>query len=243
MRKYTVGDIRRSYTPAKARAEWYGEWPSAMIYRPLSFLLTPLLLSLSFSATMVTLLSLALGLALPLIAAFGGREAVWIVAATATAWMILDCIDGNIARVTETSSLAGRYLDSVTDVAFRGCFYVAIGILIDAGTRQGHSGLAICVAAGYAAMAARFCRLYYDQLSGTDVYSEASEQTGPARLTPARGLFAFLSGIDRLMPLMVFFAAYWHRLLWIAWFLLIYGLADFVLSQFGIWQSLRARRA
>ncbi len=241
MRKYTVGDIRRSYTPAKARAEWYGDWASALIYRPLSFLLTPLFLLFSFSASMVTLLSLTLGLALPLIAIYGGREAVWIVVALATAWMILDCVDGNIARVTNTSSLIGRYFDTATDVAFRGCFYVAIGILIDAGARQGHSGLAICLAAGYAAMAARFCRLYYDQLSGTDVYSEASEQPGETRLTPARRLFAFLSGIDRLVPFMVLFAAYWHRLTWIAWFLLIYGLADLGLSQFGILQSLRAR--
>ncbi len=241
MRKYTVGDIRRSYPPAKARAEWYGEWPSALIYRPLSFLLTPLLLSLSFSASMVTLLSLTLGFALPLIAIYVGREAVWIVVALATVWMILDCVDGNIARVTNTSSLSGRYFDTATDVAFRGCFYVAIGILIDTNAGHGHSGLAICLAAGYAAMAARLCRLYYDQLSGNEIYSEASEQPGAMRLTPARGLFAFLSGIDRLMPLLVFIAAYWHHLSWIAWFLLIYGLGDLGLSQLGILQNLRAR--
>ncbi len=243
MRKYTVGDIRRSYTPAKAREEWYGDWASALIYRPLSFLLTPLFLSFSFSATIVTLLSLALGLALPLIAACGGREAIWIVAAAATAWMVLDCVDGNIARVTDTSSLFGRYFDSATDVTFRGCFYVAIGILIDTHAGQGHSGLAVCLAAGYAAMAARFCRLYYDQLTGTDVYGEASDQMGRTGLTPARVLFAFLSGIDRLVPLMVFFAGYWHRLPWIAWFLLIYGLGDLALSQFGILRSLRAGRS
>ncbi len=242
MHKYRVGDIRRSYTPAKARAEWYGDWASALIYRPLSFLLTPFFLSFSFSASMVTLVSLTLGLALPLIAIYGGREAVWIVAVSATAWMVLDCVDGNIARVTNTSSLAGRYFDTATDVAFRGCFYIAIGILIDAGTGKGHSGLATCLAAGYATMAARFCRFYYDGLSGTDVYSEEPEQSGATHLTPARCLFAFLSGIDRLLPLMVFFAAYWHHLSWISWFLLIYGLGDFALSQFGISQSLRAKR-
>jgi phosphatidylglycerophosphate synthase len=241
MRKYTVDDIRRSYTPAKAREEWYGDWPSALIYRPLSFILTPILLSLSVSASMVTLLSLALGLALPLIALYGGRESVWMVATAGTAWMILDCVDGNIARVTETSSLAGRYFDAATDVVFRGCFYVAIGILIDAEAREGHSGLALCLAAGYAAMAARFCRLYFDQLSGTDVYSEGSDQPGATSLTPAGALFAFLSGIDRLLPLVVFFAAYWHRLSWVAWFLLSYGLADLALSQFWILQNLRGR--
>ena len=192
---------------------------------------------------MVTLLSLTLGLALPLIAACGGREAIWIVAAAATAWMVLDCIDGNIARVTETSSLFGRYLDSATDIIFRGSLYIAIGILIDTGARQGHSGLAICLAAGYAAMAARFCRLYYDQLTGTNVYAESTDQIDRTGLAPGRILFAFLSGIDRLVPLMVFFAAYWHRLQWVAWYLLIYGLADLALSQLGILQNLRARRS
>lgn len=240
MRRYTTADVKRTYSPAKAREEWYGDWASALIYRPLSFLITPLFLSLSVSASAVTLISLILGLSLPLLALFGGTSGAWFVALLATLWVILDCVDGNIARVTGTSSPAGRYFDFVTDVLFRGSFYVAIGILTDAG--HGYRGLALCLAAGYAAMAARFCRQVYHQGGGEDVYSETAGPADATGLSLVKIVFAFLSGIDRLLPLTLLAATYFHRLFWIAWFLLAYSLADLVYSLFRIFLDLRAKR-
>src|SRR5476651_2342469 len=110
-RRFSIADIRRTYSPAKAREEWFGDWASALIYRPLSFCVTPLFIRLGFSAQMVTLLSLMIGLSLPLIAIFGGGTALWWVAGLATVWVVLDCVDGNIARLLQTASRSGHYLD------------------------------------------------------------------------------------------------------------------------------------
>jgi len=69
-----------------------------------------------FSPNQVTLGSLAVTLVAALLAAFGDRTA-WIFAAILVqAGFVLDCLDGQLARVTERVSDFGRYLDSLTDL-------------------------------------------------------------------------------------------------------------------------------
>jgi len=235
-RRYTIADVRATYPPAKAREEWFGDWASALIYRPLSILVTPMFLAAGFSARMVTMLSLAIGLALPLIACFSGPSGGFWVAGLATVWVMLDCVDGNIARVTNSASKAGHYFDFVTDVVFRGSFYAAIGLLADASAGGGFARLALCLLAGYVAMAARFCRLFHARDSGVDIYEEGATQDRPH--TPTQMLFSFLSGIDRLLPLMVLASMLLGRFDAVVGFLVIYSGLDFLYSQISIARQL-----
>jgi phosphatidylglycerophosphate synthase len=235
-RRYTVADVRATYSLAKAREEWFGDWASALIYRPLSIFVTPLFLAAGFSARMVTLLSLAIGLALPLIARFGGPMGGFWVAGLATVWVVLDCVDGNIARVTKSDSKSGHYFDFVTDVVFRGSFYAAIGLLADASAGGSFARLALCLLSCYVAMAARFCRLFHARHSGVDVYEEGVTQDRPR--TVMQMLFSFLSGIDRILPLMVLASTLAGRFDAVVGFLVIYSGLDFLYSQISIARQL-----
>jgi len=229
--RYSIDEVKSTYSPAKAREEWYGDWASALIFRPLSFLLTPPLLRLGFSASTVTLLSLLTGLSLPLIALYGSVSSILWVAGLATVWLVLDCVDGNIARVLGTAGCAGQYFDFAADVLFRGCFYAAIGLLADALPGAKGNGFQLTMLAAYVAMAARFCRLFYARQSGTDIY----EDPGPVKPRGvAQIIFSFLSGLDRLLPLMVLGGGLAGRMDWIIFFLLIYSGLDFLYSQFSI---------
>ncbi len=129
--RYTIADVRASYDAQKAREEWHGDWMSALIYRPISFFLTPPLLNLSISASQVTFFALLMSFALPVVALKAGRAAHLTVAVVAILFVILDCVDGNIARVTKTASKSGHYLDFLTDIVFRIGLYAAVGILAD----------------------------------------------------------------------------------------------------------------
>src|SRR6185436_17896796 len=114
-----------SYDAARARAELYGDWASALIYRPLSFPVTLVLLRLSVGATAVTLAMMGLALSFPVLAAFAGPPALGAIAALAFVCMVLDCVDGNIARTIGTSSDTGEYLDFLADTIYRVSLYGA----------------------------------------------------------------------------------------------------------------------
>ena len=71
-RRYTLADVKASYSPAKAWAEMQGDFPCYLIYRPISFLLTPPLLRLGVPVTGVTLFALVVALAMVTLAWRGG---------------------------------------------------------------------------------------------------------------------------------------------------------------------------
>lgn len=238
--RYTIADVRASYDAQKAREEWHGDWMSALIYRPISFWLTPPLLNLRISASQVTGFALLISLSLPIIAANAGAFAHITVAALAIAFVILDCVDGNIARVTKTASKSGHYLDFLTDLIFRICLYAAVGILADRelGSLEwmDHQGFAFGLLAALIAIVGRLSRVFTRQLSPGDVYGTAEASKGfiDGFLLPA------LSGMDRLLPLLVLAADWWGGLRWVILWLLAYGAADFAYTQYAIFRRLGA---
>jgi phosphatidylglycerophosphate synthase len=236
--RYTLADVRASYTEEKRREEWHGDWMSALLYRPISFWLTPLLLNLKISASQVTSFALLISLALPFIAWKAGACAHTTVAILAIAFVILDCVDGNIARVTKTASKSGHYLDFLTDLIFRVGLYAAVGILAD---READSlawmdrqAFAFGLLAALIMIVGRLSRVFTRQLSPGDVYgtTEASKGFIDGFLLPA------LSGMDRLLPLLVLGAEWWGGLRWVILWLLAYSTADFLYTQYAVFRRL-----
>ncbi|MBV9550576.1 MAG: CDP-alcohol phosphatidyltransferase family protein [Alphaproteobacteria bacterium] len=233
--RYTIAEVRATYSAEKKQEERFGDWASALIYRPLSFLLTPSLIALGFSAGAVTFLSLCVGLSLPLIALIGPAGSLFWIVGLALAWVILDCVDGNIARLMQSAGAFGRYFDFVTDVLFRACLYTAIGILADS-VAEGAWRLCLCLLAGYLALVARFCRLFHAQEQGADIYQ--AEIRNDRTLTLQERLFSFLSGIDRLLPIMLLAGGLMGDLDWVVVFLVVYSGLDFIYTQISIAQQL-----
>jgi phosphatidylglycerophosphate synthase len=222
--RVSLSDLRRHYRGTKSDEEWYGDWGSALIYRPLSFPIALWLIRCSVGPNAVTLAGLVLALALPVVALAGGYVALSI---AAFFFCINDCVDGNIARATGTASRRGHYLDCVTDIAFRVSFYAAIGML--AGSLWGAFGLL----AATLAVVARLCRVYAETLTGRRVYDKEPE--APARAGRwSDYIFPFASGIDSLLPLFVFAAGYWATMDWVIGWLMVYSTLDLLYTNYEI---------
>lgn len=232
-----ASDVARNYAAAKSREEWYGEWGAALVYRPISFVITPLFLRLSISATAVTCVALVLVLCLPLLA-LQGATAYWTVGITAVLIAILDCVDGNIARLTATVSKIGHYLDFLTDILFRIALYCAVGTIADAAPGApawiAGNGLGVGAAAAFLAVGARLCRIYAERFAGEVAYGRPSEAESPSAGGIARYVFPFISGIDPLLPLVVLLAGYFGVLGWVLAWLLAYSALDFLYTQFAV---------
>ena len=122
--------MRRSYTPEKSWAEMEGELPSWLLYRPLSFYLTPPLLNAGIPIAAVTLSSGLVALAMLAVAWRGGPYAYLVVAGLGFVFHVLDCVDGNMARTSGRSSGFGALLDGFIDRSFWCALFASLGLLV-----------------------------------------------------------------------------------------------------------------
>lgn len=208
--------VLADYRP-RFRHELRTEWAMALIYRPISLLLTPLLARCRVPPLAVTLLGAICALALPWMAFQGwGSTAVGLTAITCC---VLDCVDGNLARATGRVSARGAYADFLADLIYRVAFYAAVGFLWD-----GYAGLALGLTCAALALIARACRLY----------APAAQGEAPSGL-----MFSFLSGLDHLLPVaLIVFGAFEALGALIAW-LAVYSLGDFLVTQRSVLARLR----
>jgi phosphatidylglycerophosphate synthase len=235
----TVAEVAAAYRPRRAN-ELRTEWAIAVLYRPVSLLITPVFAALGASPTTVTLLGLAIALMLPYAAANAGVFAWAMVGALGIAFCVFDCIDGDLARVTGRSSKRGAYLDFVVDLAYRAGFYSAIGVVADrmrdsAGIAMlgDHGGVVCGLLAALVAIVARACRLYVDG-GGHGADHPHSQQ-------PTRGsglALAFVSGLDHLLPVAVLILGAFNRLDWALVWVFAYSLADLIHTQASVWKRL-----
>ena len=129
-RRYTLAEVRASYSPEKAWAEMQGDLLCYLVYRKLSFYVTPPLLRLGVPIMAVTLSSLAIAFLMLAAAARGGAHAWLAVAALGFVYHVLDCVDGNMARTTGRTSRLGAIVDGTCDMAFWCLLLISLGLLV-----------------------------------------------------------------------------------------------------------------
>ena len=220
--------VRASYTPEKAAEEKQAEILAYLIYRPNSFWLTPLLLRLDVSADGVTVAMIGLAATMPVVAAWGGPGA-WVgIVAIALLLQVLDCVDGNIARVTQRFSKVGGMLDGLCTLLFWALFFFSAGILaqhVDDGWVARH-GREIGLALAALLLAQREMEDTFDHYVGERVRTEPT-------LPPAMdfGLRQVAKAAEHLLAFggLALLGA-WGRA---DWFLA--GLAVYQAAVFGIW--------
>ena len=236
----TVGEVAAAYRPRFAN-ELRTEWAIAVLYRPISLLITPIFAALGATPAVVTLLGLAIALALPFVAAAAGVYAWAPVGALAIAFCVLDCVDGDLARVTGRSSERGAYLDFIVDLVYRAGVYAAIGVVADSMRGAGgiealgfHGGVVTGLVCALIAIVARSCRLYVDG-------GGHGAERGPTDHPSSGGdvAVAFVSGLDHLLPMAVLICGALGALDWILVWLLVYSLGDFAQTQPGVWKKLQ----
>jgi len=199
MNHYTLRDIRASLPPEKNRADSY--W-TRWVLRPLSIPAAWLFLRLGISANSVSYAS-------GLIAILGGilmasDDFGWIAAGAAVLnlFAILDCADGNVARVTKTTGPWGAWADALGGYAASASVLLGSGIAaqyLAPAELPGLEMLAIplpeggwAAVGGLAAVANLFMRLAYQGYKNVAGGGAASEIAGEKRLSENLGVTGLL---------------------------------------------------
>jgi phosphatidylglycerophosphate synthase len=173
----TARELWEDYRRHEKRDEDRHEVWTYYVARPLSFPLTALCLRLGISANQATGLSVGFFGAGALLLAFGSPGAALLGALLVNAWLVVDCIDGNIARYTGTASAYGGFADAVSGYVVLGsvCFSAGLGAfaepsqtLLGQWLGWGRSELVFAIVLGaWASLAALWIRLVYQKWQNT----------------------------------------------------------------------------
>ena len=96
--------------------------------RPLSFPVTYLLVNMGCSANFVSILSGFVALAGCICLALPHLSLMWVGILLINFWLVLDCVDGNIARVTKKFSRMGEFFDGAYGYIICAFDFLAIGL-------------------------------------------------------------------------------------------------------------------
>lgn len=179
-RRYSLAEVRRSYTSEKAFAEMQGDFPCYLIWRPISFLVATLFLNLGVPVLAVTAMSFLIEISLPFVAIHGGENAWLTVACLGMAYHVFDCVDGNMARTRGQASRFGAWIDGVLDMGFWVLLITSLGLLVErtGGGVLGERALPFAMALALVVLINRLARDQYETLFADKTYikSEISER-------------------------------------------------------------------
>jgi phosphatidylglycerophosphate synthase len=121
--------LKELYAGPKSEREMRTDFFVYALYRPISFAVTPAFLSIGATATNTTMLNLLLASLIPIVALLAPAQAYVGLALITFSCIVLDCVDGNIARATGSGSALGQYLDSLVGKAYFLLLVVALAIV------------------------------------------------------------------------------------------------------------------
>ena len=206
-RKPGIAEIRASLTEEKRRAD--GPW-TRFVLRPLSYPAAWLFLRLGFSPNAVTYLSAALCLAGFLFLASGAAAAAYAGFALFFLFGVLDCADGNMARVLKRASPWGEWVDALGGYTAYAAILLGIGAAADssAGGVLPGTGIGLpwpaggwTLLGGAAAAANLLMRAVfqnYRAVKGSLGRSAAGEAAEPGAEAPGKAERASVGGEKRL---------------------------------------------
>jgi len=124
---YSYKDIIKSYSEEKQLSDKNHHFILYYIYRPISFPITWVLLKFNLTSNFVTVITILISFSLIplLISEFIIHK--YIAALMMFMYLVLDCVDGNIARTTKKSNKVGEFLDLFSGLLFWAIVFPSIG--------------------------------------------------------------------------------------------------------------------
>lgn len=240
MKNHDIKALVADYTRTLALQELAGMWAVVVFFRLPGFVVAWLAIAVGISATQLTILGLATTVLIALASVFLPLPmALVVLVVLAVCFQVLDCADGTVARATGTASLTGRFLDFASDILWRATCLAALGHVADRlAPGATPAWLAVGIMAGFCATYARLIRSYVVTLPGAD---EGAGGAPTFRPTFGNLAFAFLSGLDQIIPMIALAAWAFGALELLLIFALIYHCADMLLAVRGAYATLRAR--
>lgn len=199
----SYADIRNSLTPEKRRAD--GPW-TRLVLRPLSYPSAWLFIRLGFSPNGVTYLSMLFCLAGAAFLASGSALGAWIGYALFFLFGVLDCVDGNMARVLKKASPWGEWVDALGGYTAYVSILLALGAAADAasGPVLPPFGVALPWSGGWtllgggAASANILMRAVFQSFRATTPGTDKSMVGGEKMLSETIGITGFLVPLSAL---------------------------------------------
>ncbi|MDT8324097.1 MAG: CDP-alcohol phosphatidyltransferase family protein, partial [Bacteroidota bacterium] len=103
------------------------EFFDLVFYRPLAFLFVKAIYGTSLTPNQITLLSMLCGVLGGVAFGIGGTTALLAAAALLVVYDVLDCSDGQLARLKQNGTRIGRILDGVADYVVATAVYLGMG--------------------------------------------------------------------------------------------------------------------
>lgn len=238
---FSIRDVINSYKSDKMHEELAGEWAAVALYRWLSFVITPLFLKTSLSATGVTFISVLITLTLPLAVFLPYPSTYIFIGFIGIIFNILDCVDGNMARITHNVTNLGQYSDFIADIIHRVFMYITLGLIIDNAiiSSSYFRSFEIAGISCLLAVIGRISRIYYESKFVTGESLPDKHRSSDHLKKAENMVFSFISGIDSLLPVFIIIAGYFNKLSFVLFWVFFYSCLDFLYSQFKIIRSLK----
>ena len=112
--RVTIADVRSSFNPKGGKDPWV----LGHVFRPLAALVTPPFYNAGLSGNAVTALRALAAIAAIVGLALGDPRWLPIVVVLAYVGFVLDCVDGNVVRLSNTASYYGKFADGLADGVF-----------------------------------------------------------------------------------------------------------------------------
>lgn len=170
----SVNDLRSNYRQHQKSTLDKNELVGYYLFRPLSFYPTALFMNNGFTANQTTWISIVALLLGCLLLAVGNYSATVAGALLLNVWVILDFVDGNIARYEKTTSRYGELIDALGAFLAHLAFFAAgIGFYFSHQGSQTSEGMlpglpaAVLILGGIASLSAIWIRLVYQKFRNT----------------------------------------------------------------------------
>lgn len=123
----TIAEIRSKYSEERRKADRDNPW-LYFVVRPISFYPTWLFLRLGISANQTTLIGFIISIAGCIFLVFGSYWATIVGATLLNIGVLLDVIDGNVARYSNSCTKYGEYIDRMASAIITPLMFITIGI-------------------------------------------------------------------------------------------------------------------
>lgn len=123
--KYSFKNILESL-PVKKNSN--SSWWVKLWVRKVSFLFTYIFINLGFSSNAVSVLSIFVVLAACVLYMIPSVPCMIAAIVLINFWLVLDCVDGNIARCKKTKTVYGEFVDDIGGYFTVAFVYLAIGV-------------------------------------------------------------------------------------------------------------------
>lgn len=103
------------------------EWADLFLFRPLAFLLVKAIYRTSLTPNQLSIFSMVLGVAAGILLGTGGPAAAVVVVVLLFLSVVVDCADGQLARLKKNGTHMGRVVDGAIDYVVGAAMYLGLG--------------------------------------------------------------------------------------------------------------------